>query len=132
MAVNRKALIPDRSPQGASPIQYVTENGFSIVRLSDVDSSATYSSEASRFLVQREHDIQREVKVNFSEELIADMRIRRRGELSDKSIFWLVCAERCLALYLWEKDDYPPSDRLTVNELRPDELMLAIHWRDKE
>jgi hypothetical protein len=132
MAVNRKAFIPARSPQTTPPIQYLTENGFSIIRLSDVDPSVTNSPGECRFLVQGEHDVEREIEVNFSERLIADIRLRRRGELSDKSIFWLVCGERCLANYLWEKNDYPPNGRLTMSELSPDELMLAIHWRDRE
>jgi len=130
MAVNRRVVIPDRAPQANLPIQYLTENGFSIVRLSDVDRSAINLPTECRFLVHGEHDAQREIKVNFSEDLIANIRLRRRGELSDQSIFWLVCAERCLALYLWERNDYPPDGRLTVNDLGPDELMLAIHWRD--
>lgn len=130
MAVNRKVVIPDPSPQASPPIQYLTENGFSIVRVSDIDRSATNPPTECRFLVHGEDDAEREIKVNFSEGLIAEIKLRRRGALSDKSIFWLVCAERCLALYLWERNDYPPNGRLTVNELSPDELMLAIHWRD--
>jgi hypothetical protein len=35
-----------------------------------------------------------------------------------------------LATYLWETNDYPPNDRLMIKELSPDELMLALHWRD--
>lgn len=132
MAVNRKAVIPDHSLQKAQPIQYLTENGFIIVRLSEIESSTINSPNDCRFLVQREHDVKREIRVGFSGELITDIRIRRRGKLSDQSQFWLVCAESCLANYLWEKNDYPPSDKLTVNELPPDELLLAIHWRDKE
>ena len=132
MAVNRKAFIPHRSPQLVSPIQYITENGFSIIRLSDVDPSVTNSPRECRFLVKGKHDVEGEIKVNFSEDLIAGIRIRRRGAVSDKSMFWLVCAESCLATYLWEESRYPPDGRLIVNELSPDELMLAIHWRDKE
>ena len=131
MAVNRKVVIPDHSLQKAQPIQYLTENGFSIVRLSDIDASAINSPRECRFLVQREDDIEREIRVSFSAELITDIRNRRRGKLSDQSQFWLVCAESCLANYLWEQDDFPPDDQLTINELPPDELMLAIHWRDK-
>jgi hypothetical protein len=132
MAVNRKVVIPDHSLPKAPPIQYLTENGFSIVRLSDIDPSAINSPRECRFLVQGEHDVKREIRVSCSEELITDIRIRRRGKLSDQSQFWLVCSESCLANYLWEKNDYPPNDQLTINELPPDELMLAIHWKDKE
>ena len=116
--------------QEQPPIKYLTENGFSIVRLSDIDPSVINTPGECRFLVQAEHEAEREIKVGFSDDLIALLRIRRRGALSDQSVFWLVCAESRLATYLWEKDDYPPGDRITMNELSPDELMLALHWRD--
>ena len=133
MAINRKLVIPDYSLQKAQPIQYLTENGFSIVRLSDIDPSAINLPSECRFLVQRENDVKRDIRVSFSEELITDIRIRRRGgKLLDESLFWLVCAESCLANYLWEQNDYPSNNQLTINGLPPDELMLAIHWRDKE
>ena len=118
--------------QAKSPIKYLTENGFSIVRLSDLDPSVINTPGECRFLVQDQRDVERQIKVSFSEDLMARIRIRRRGTLSDKSMFWLVSAESRLATYLWEENDYPADDRLTVNELSPDELMLAIHWRDKE
>jgi len=132
MSWSRKQSRPDPLAQTTTPIKYLTENGFSIIRLSDIDPSVVNTPGECRFLVEDEHDVEREIKVNFSEDLIARIRFRRRGELSDKSMFWLVCAESCLATYLWEQNDYPPDDRLTVNELSPDELVLAIHWRDQE
>lgn len=132
MASSRKQFRPEPVAQTKPPIKYLTENGFSIIRLSDIDQSVINTPEECRFLVQDERDVEREIKVNFSADLVARIRFRRRGELSDKSVFWLVCAESCLARYLWEENDYPPDDRLTMNELSPDELMLAIHWRDQE
>ena len=132
MASSRKQFRPDPVAQTKSPIKYLTENGFSIIRSSDIDPSVVNTPRESRFLVHNEHDTEREIKVGFSEDLITRIRLRRRGALSDKSMFWLVCAERCLATYLWEKNDYPSDGLLTVNELSPDELMLAIHWRDQE
>ena len=83
-----------------------------------------------RFLVQHENGIEREVQVGFDERLVASLRIRRRIPLSETSVFWLVCAESCLAKYLWEKNAFPPDGKLIMNELAPDELMLALHWRD--
>ena len=47
-------------------------------------------------------------------------------------LFWLVCAEACLANYLWEKNQYPSDGQLEINELSSDQLMLALHWRDRE
>jgi hypothetical protein len=132
MASSRKQFRPDPVAQPKSPIKYLTENGFSIIRLSDLDPSVIDTPAECRFLVQDEHDVEREIQVSFSEDLLARIRTRRRGALSDKTMFWLVCAESHLATYLWEKNDYPPGGRLTMNELSLDELMLALHWRDKE
>ena len=132
MSSSRKQFSPEPMAQAKSPIKYLTENGFSIIRLSDLDSSVINSPGECRFLVQDEHDVEREIKVGFSEDLVARIRIRRRGALSDNSLFWLVCAESRLATYLWENTGYPAGGRLTMNELSPDELMLAIHWRDKD
>jgi len=132
MAMRTKQLKPNRLPQAIAPIKYLTENGFTIVRLSEIDSSVTNTPSECRFLVQRDDEPEREIRVCFDESLIASLRIRRRIPLSETSIFWLVCAESCLAKYLWEENQYPPNGRLIINELSPDELMLALHWRDCE
>src|SRR5258708_23335704 len=121
MAVNRRQVIPDSLAKKASPIQYVTENGFSIVRLSEVDKSVTATSRECRFLVRNERGWEREVSVAFEEGLIAQIQNRRRSRLVDSSVLWLVCAEQRLATYLWENDDYPDG-QLIISELTVYEL----------
>src|SRR5437660_4493349 len=131
-AMSRKQVRPDELPDIRSPIKYLTENGFFIVRVSEIDPSVTDNPSECRFLVQHEQDSERRIRVSFDESLVAHLRLRRRIPLSETSMFWLVCAESSLATYLWEKNDYPPDGRLIINELSPDELMLALHWRDRE
>lgn len=131
MAVNRRQVIPDSLAKKASPIQYVTENGFSIIRLCEVDKSVTATSRECRFLVRHESGWESEVSVTFEECLIAQIQNRRRSRLSDSSVLWLVCAEQRLATYLWENDDYPAGRQLIVSELPADELLLATHWSDQ-
>jgi hypothetical protein len=131
MAVNRRQVVPDSLAPEASPIQYVTENGFSIIRLCDIDKSVTATSRECRFVVRNERRRQREVAVAFEESLIGQIQSRRRSRLLDSSVFWLVCAEQCLATYLWENDDCPDNEQLTISELTPDELLLARHWNDE-
>jgi hypothetical protein len=131
MAVNRRHVVPDSLAEEVSPIRYVTENGFGIIRLCDIDKSVTATSRECRFLVRKEHRREREVTVAFEESLIAQLQSRRRNRLLDSSGFWLVCAEQCLAKYLWENDDYPYGEQLTISELAPDELLLARHWNDQ-
>jgi hypothetical protein len=130
MAVNRRQVIPDSVAKKASPIQYVTESGFSIVRLSEVDKSVTATARESRFLVRNERGWEREITVAFEEGLIAQIQSRRRCRLLDSSVLWLVCAEHHLATYLWENDDYPEG-QLIISELTADELLLATHWSDQ-
>jgi hypothetical protein len=131
MAIRRKEIRLDQLPRVIPPIKYLTENGFSIVRVSEIDPSVSDTPRECRFLVQTDQQSAREIWVSFGEELITQLRIRRRMALPDTSMFWLVCAETCLANYLWQENDYPPGRRLIINELSPDELMLAIYWRDE-
>ncbi len=130
-AMRRKQVRLEELAHTRSPIKYLTENGFSIVRVAEIDPSVTDSPSECHFLVQHEDEAEREIRVSFGEELIASLRIRRRKP-TETSLFWLVCAESSLATYLWEKNDYPPDDQLSVKELSPDQLMLALHWRDRE
>jgi hypothetical protein len=131
MAVNRRQVIPDILAKEVSPIQYVTENGFRIIRLCDVDRSVTATSSECRFLVFNERGWKREVTVAFEQSLIAQVQSRRRSRLLDSSTLWLVCAEQRLATYLWENGDYPEGGQLIIGELPADELLLATHWSDQ-
>ena len=132
MVMHRKQVRPDPLPLARPPIKYLTENGFTIVRLSEINPSVIDRPGECQFLVQREDEAKREVKVGFDQSVVGYLRIRRRIPLSETSMFWVACAESCLANYLWEKNEYPPDGRLAISELSPDELMLALHWRDSE
>lgn len=130
MAISRKQVRLDHLPQVNPPIKYLTENGFSIVRLSEVSPSVIDTPWECHFFVQREDEPERDVIVGFEKNLITLLQIRRRTPLAETSAFWLVCAELCLANYLWENDEYPPDQRMLISYLPPDELMLALHWKD--
>lgn len=130
MAISRKELWPQRLPDAVTPIKYLTENGFSIVRICDVDDSVQNSPSHCGFFVTRDEKSEHEVHLSFAPALIATLRLRRRIPLAETSMFWIVCAESCLANYLWKHDQAPPHDHLAIHELSPDELMLALHWRD--
>jgi hypothetical protein len=132
MAVSRKKVWPEHFPEKAKPIRYLTENGFSIVRLSDLDPATINSPSASRFLIQLDDGPQHEVCVSFDEQVLELLRLRRRIPLSPHSLFWLVCAESYLANYLWESNHLPPDEHLHIKDLSPDELMLALHWSDQD
>jgi hypothetical protein len=50
------------------------------------------------------------------------------GRISTNYSYWISCAERHLADYLFEQDDYPPMATLRVDQLSPDDLDLARRW----
>ena len=141
MALRSEEVVPESVPR-QRPIEYVTENGFSIIRRSDVEtcgvpgaaatlgcSSNTGTAHECRFLVRNPRGWEREVTVEFDDCAITLVENLRRSRLSLTSGFWLNCAERCLATYLWENDGYPPGGQLTITEFSGDELLLATHWR---
>jgi hypothetical protein len=130
MAISKIRVSPSELAEARPPIEYVTENGFSIVRLSEISGLATDTAQECRFLVRSPRGWEREISVEFEEGLIALIQRQRRILLPDTSVFWLNCAERCLATYLWESDGYPSGGQLTISELSNDDLLLAKHWRD--
>lgn len=120
--VEKKDDAQDRGAKGTL-IEWVTENGFSIVRSCAVDGSSTEREYEYRFLVRNPNGWEREVVVEF--ERAAVMLIRRSGRNPLPGSFWVNCAERSLATYLWEKDEYPANGRLTLQELCLDDLEAA-------
>lgn len=133
--LNIQPLTDDgRRPQRQiQPIKLLTENGYSIVRLSDIDSSATDNANLCRFIVEDPNNKKRDICVSFDNQLIADIQHRRRNlPLSMQSKYWLVCAESQLATYLWERNQFPPDRTLRISELSGDDLLMAQHWRDGE
>ena len=125
---NEEALRSRRVQQ--PPVEFVTENGFSIVRLCEVDPSARDTAAECQFVVRNPEGWERQVSVEFNHDLIALIQQSRHRPLSLSSSFWLECAERQLATYLWQSDSCPPEERLIVSELSSDYLLLARHWID--
>ena len=110
------------------PIEYWTENGFSIVRLCDINESVTAGGTKHSFVVRDPHGYELEITVDISDAAVAEIISRSSGRLSLISSYWICCAERHLADYLWENDDYPPEARLKVEVLTLDDLNLARRW----
>lgn len=125
MVISRKEIIPERFSQ---PVQYMTENGFSIIRLCDIDKSTPAVGATHEFLVRDSHGYELHITVEISSEAIAEIGRRSRSRISNESSYWIALAERHLATYLWENDDYPPDARFTVNQLTLDDLELARRW----
>jgi len=121
----------DGVAQYERPIEYQTENGFAIVRLSDVRKSIPAIGLVHQFLVRHPSGIEHEVTVTITETLADALARRGRGHLSADSSYWICCAERHLAQYLWDHEDYPPGAKLTIHEPVLADLNLARIWGTK-
>jgi len=128
MAASKRQVIPDRLAKEASPVQYVTENGFIIIRLCEIDKSIPAVGATHEFLVRDPHGYGLHITVQVSSNPIAEIDRRSRGRISNVSSYWLSLAERHLAMYLWENDDYPPDAKIEVNDLTLEDIDLARRW----
>ena len=128
MAAHSERLEPDDSPAGSRPIELVTENGFSIIRLSDIDKSIPAVGATHEFLVRDPHGYELHITVQISSNPIAEIDRRCWGRISNQSSYWISLAERHLATYLWENDDYPADAKLKVNDLTLDDIDLVRRW----
>jgi hypothetical protein len=125
--IEKKAL-PNISLRLRRPIEFLTENGFSIIRLCEIDRSISSVGPVHEFMVRDPHGYELNITVQISSDAIAEIGWRSRGRISQESSYWLSLAERHLATYLWENDDYPPEARLEVDDLTLDDIDLARRW----
>ena len=123
-----RQVIPDCLAKRVSPIEYVTENGFGIIRLCEIDKSIPAVGATHEFLVRDPNGYELHITVQISNHAIADVGWRSRGRISNESSYWISLAERHLATYLWENDDYPADAKLEVNDLTLDDIDLVRRW----
>jgi hypothetical protein len=126
-APNQQSM-PNSSSANTRPIELLTENGFSIWRWWEIDRTPPPLNGNYRFLVRDPRSCERELTVEITAELFGQVTMRTRGRILFYSSFWIYCAERHLAIYLWEHDDYPPQDKLRVELLDPVDCDLALRW----
>ena len=123
-----KRAIPNTFVEPHRPIEFLTENGFSIIRLSDIDKSIPAVGATHEFLVRDPHDYELHITVQISTDAIAEVGWRSRGRISNESFYWISLAERHLATYLWQHDDYPADAKLNVIDLTLADIDLASRW----
>jgi hypothetical protein len=112
------------------PIEFVTENGFAIVRSWETDGSQAPAGGHFQFLVRDPHNAECVVTVDVDSELFEETAFDTRGHIEFSSSFWICCAERHLAEYVTEHECFPGGERLIVECLDPEEVMLAKRWSD--
>jgi hypothetical protein len=127
MAVNKDRLSTVNSTPPNAHIEVVTENGFTIARVSELGLSSDDSASECRFIVSRSTGGVRSIKVQFSEVVIALVE-EQCPNLSRSSSFWLNCGERHLTEYLWKNDYCPPDGLLKIDSLSTEELLMAARW----
>jgi hypothetical protein len=129
MAVKKENLEVDSAAARCRPIELITENGFSIVRARELDGAKPSPEGKYEFVVRDEHGNQLEITVEIDEAIRIEITLRSRGRISSQSSYWICCAERHLADYLWENGGCPPNERLRVDYLTARDVNLANRWR---
>jgi hypothetical protein len=123
--------VPTEGPAKVSPpIEYVTENGFSIVRLSELFPTTVASPSECCFLVRQPDGEESDVSVEFADLVVVQVQGQRSNRLSDTSDFWLTLAEQYLATYLWRNNHFPTGGCLVISQLASSDLVLAARWTE--
>jgi hypothetical protein len=129
MAVNREQFVHDSEAARCRPIELITENGFSIVRASDLYGDGATGAREHSFLVRDRDGYELDIAVEIDPAAALEVVKRSAGRISSRNSYWICCAERHLADYLFEQDDYPPNATLKVDRLSPDDLDCAMRWQ---
>jgi hypothetical protein len=128
MHARSEISMPDSVPADARPTELVTENGFSILRPWEIDRVPPPMSGDFQFLVRNPENVERVIAVEIADDAVVQVEVVTRLRILLSSSFWICCAERHLATYVCENDDYPPGDRLRVEQLDPEDCISAIRW----
>src|SRR5690242_19249564 len=91
---------PDEVHSNRRPIEFLTENGFSIVRRWEADGDPAPVDGQFAFLVRNPQDLESEVTVEVDGEFVQTMPPHARERVPLSSSFWISCAENHLAEYL--------------------------------
>ena len=129
MTVKKENLEVDDAAERCRPIELITENAFSVVRVGECDAPRRAPGGRHVFMVRDPQGCELEITVEIDKQVVNEVILRSRERISRESSYWICCAERHLAEYLYENDNYPPDGKLTVEQLTPEDLYLAIRWR---
>ena len=121
------ALVRD-TDDSRSSIEFITENGFSIVRPWESEGAPPPADGKCCFRVSHWQGHEGNVNVEFSSRAVAEVVLQSRGEIPLSSSFWICCAERRLAKYVTEHDDFPEGNQIIVEALDREDVLLAIRW----
>lgn len=127
MRANAEQVVPERSADELRPIEFVTENEFSIIRPWEL-SGQLPSGNSFSFLVRDPSEQEQQVTVEISKAALDQLSLHVRCRMQSCVSFLITCAERHLADFLGENGRCPPQNKLLVEGLDPEELILATRW----
>jgi len=122
----RDAVVREED-DASNPIEYITENGYSIVRPWESRGLPAPADGKCCFGVS-DGFIEREITVEISRDVVAQISLRTRGRIQLSNSFWICCAERHLANYVSEHADFPERNELIVESLDREDILLALRW----
>ncbi|HLO00797.1 MAG TPA: hypothetical protein VK208_20225 [Pyrinomonadaceae bacterium] len=125
--VANKQRLTNALPPHSSHVEVVTENGFGIARVCELAISRSDSVNGCHFVVGLASGGVRSITVEFGPQARTQVQ-EQLNPLPPTSHFWLHCAERHLAAYIWENDGCPPDGRLVVDLLSVEDLLQAAQW----
>jgi hypothetical protein len=128
----RREIEPDLAESKIGPIEFLTENGFSIFRRWEIEGTSDPDRGEYEFSVRDPDGSERLICVEISHELVTQIELHTHLRIRLSSSFWIYCAERHLAAYLSEHDENPPDGKLRVGTLTPDDWNLSIRWEGPE
>ncbi len=132
MSLNRK-FVTDLRLAKPETIQYLTENGFRIIRRCDLDESSPKDGIEHCFIVRDPDGYELDITVKFDTSAAAEIIQRSRRRITFESSFWINAAERHLAEYLWEENDFPPDAMLKISQPNLTDIDSALRWdRDED
>ena len=129
MRAQNEHAVADELADGTRPIELFTENGYSIVRRWEIDLAPPPATGEYHFVVRDPANLEREVVVELTEEVVVQIEIKSRRRILRSHSFWIVCAERHLVDYFMDHNTYPPGNKLCVDRLNPEDLLSALHWQ---
>ena len=120
--------LPESSPAEPRPIELLTENGFAISRLWEINRVPPPSEGTYLFNVRDPQSMERVVAVEIADDAVVQIELQTSLRILLSSSFWICCAERHLANYVWEIGDYPVNNKLRVEQLDPEDVISAVRW----
>ena len=128
MGAQTEQPLPYERTINVRPIEFLTENGFSIVRQWEAEQKPPPADGIYAFIVRDPQDKERPIIVSIATNLVARAQFRATARVEPDSDYWIYCAERHLATHLWETDDFPINNKLSVEELDREDVLSALRW----